>query len=142
MWRAPISQHILHVHCDVCFWIFPYLEELWNFKNGTPLKKHKIEIPSMVKKQFKVSVNENQMPLEDKNVIHNGTNKCGIVGLNIFVNHSFKGLGPTNLLLPHVIPPNHIFGLELSKETSSPKRKFSFLNVVNLHTREVEWKDQ
>jgi hypothetical protein len=60
------------------------------------------------------------MSLENKNAIQIGINKCGIAGLNILVNHLFKGLGPTNLLFPHLIPPNRIFGPELSKETCFP----------------------
>ncbi len=78
------------------------------------------------------------MPLEDKNSIQNGIDKCGTVGLNKPINHSFKGLSATNLLLPHFTPLNRIFGLKLSNETSFPKRKFPFLNVVDLQTQEVE----
>jgi hypothetical protein len=46
------------------------------------------------------------------------------------LNHSFKGFGPTDLLLPQFIFLNPIFGLELRKETCFPERKSSFLNVV------------
>jgi hypothetical protein len=68
--RGASSGAFKHKHEHVvCLWIFPYLEELWNLKISTLPKKHKIEIPLVVTKQFKVSVNENQMPLEDKNAI-------------------------------------------------------------------------
>ncbi len=49
---------------------------------------------------------------------------------NIPINHPFKGLDPTNLLLPHLTPSNHIFGPKLSEEIGFPKRKSPFLNVV------------
>jgi hypothetical protein len=65
MCRFPIFQTVLHVHCAICLWIFPYLEESWNFKYGAPLNKHKMEIPIMVRKQYKVSGNEIKMTLED-----------------------------------------------------------------------------
>jgi hypothetical protein len=45
-------------------------------------------------------------------------------------NHPFKGVNPTNMLLPHLIPPNPIFGPELSKEIGSLKRKSPFLDVA------------
>jgi len=40
-------------------------QRVWNLIYGTPLKKHKMEIPIMIKKQYKVSGNEIQMTLED-----------------------------------------------------------------------------
>ncbi len=54
MWRCPISQHGLLVHCVIYLWISPYFEESWNFKYGTPPKKHKMEILTMVRKQYQV----------------------------------------------------------------------------------------
>ncbi len=46
------------------------------------------------------------------------------------INHMFKGFSPTDLLLPQLIFPNPIFGLELLKETSFLDRKSPFLNLV------------
>jgi hypothetical protein len=72
MWKCPISQHVLHVHCAIYLWIFPYLEEFWNFRYGTPPKKHKMEIVKVVRKYYKVSENEIHITLEDQNAIDNG----------------------------------------------------------------------
>jgi hypothetical protein len=58
MWRALISQHVLHVNYAIYFWISPYLRESWNLKYGTPPKMHKMEIPIVVIVQYKVSGNE------------------------------------------------------------------------------------
>ncbi len=65
MWRCPISQHVLPIHYAIYLWISPYFEESWNLRYGTPPKKNKMEIPIVVKKQYKVSGNEIQMTLED-----------------------------------------------------------------------------
>ncbi len=46
------------------------------------------------------------------------------------INHPFKGFGPINLMFPQPTSMNPIFGLEFFEETSFPKRKSSFLNVV------------
>jgi hypothetical protein len=43
----------------------PYLKESCNLKYGTPLKKHKMEIPIVVRKQYEVSGNEIKMTLKD-----------------------------------------------------------------------------
>jgi hypothetical protein len=54
MWRCPLSQHVLPIHCVIYIWISPYFEECWNLRYGTPPKKHKMKIPTMVRKQYKV----------------------------------------------------------------------------------------
>jgi hypothetical protein len=84
----------------------------------------------VVRKHVKVSVNENKMPLEDKNAIHNGIVKSRMVGSDILVNHPFKGFNPINLLLPHLIPLNLILGPKLSKDIGLPEIKSPFLNLV------------
>jgi hypothetical protein len=51
MCRCPIFQHVCHVHDVIYLWIFPYFKESWNLRYGSPLNKHKMEIPAVVRKQ-------------------------------------------------------------------------------------------